>query len=424
VITQTIAQLFEACPDEATKTQLGEVTQSWTTEAGTTSELFLGVRETVTRSSASSWCKMWFEFEEAVCRNCNVLTPYELSRLFGLEEQFERSTYSVRNSMTQRLRLDCDFPEAEQRAKEKEARLANMTPQQRKQFDLEQAEQQQRQLQMMQQIMQGQDPWLVAQRAEFRAGKPRKMLDRETLDQLREVVRSRGIDLNADEALTIEANDVEEAIKFARLFSHDRECDLFRGQPMEWNPIASILRLPIEKRGSERWWRFRDWASKQEPLAEIAQDQKKLGAVAQHYGLPTYLLDFSKNPRVAAFFATHTDIPPGDGKACIYCLRSGGLDASYHYAPAFMRYYDILAETERVEVDGLFRMHAQEGSFVCANQEWWTSIFHPDVIRFPRTGPISSPVPGDIYPATKSEIEVLVEEYFANEPDSVKQDRS
>jgi len=73
VITQTIAQLFEACPDEATKTQLGEVTQSWTTEAGTTSELFLGVRETVARSSASSWCKMWFEFEEAV-------TPYELSR--------------------------------------------------------------------------------------------------------------------------------------------------------------------------------------------------------------------------------------------------------------------------------------------------------------------------------------------------------
>ena len=424
MITRTIDDLLEACPDVSMKTRLLEAFQSWKTAAGTTSELFLSVRKIIASSSASRWQKAWFEFEDAVRRHSTVLTPYELSRTLGAEDQFETSIYRIRASMTDRLRLDCDFPEEENRAAEEATRLAGMTPEQRQQHEQQQHLEHQRRQQIMQQMMQGQDSWLAAERARFRAGRPRKMLDQESLEHLNEVVRSRGINLNSREALTIEANDVEEAIQFARLASHEQGCDLFRGQPVDWNPAPNILRLPIPEQDSTRWRRFKDWALNQQPLAEIAQNQKKLGAIAQHYGLPTYLLDFTKNPRVAAFFATHTKIRPKAGKGCIYCLTSGSLDAAYHYASASMRYYEVLPETERVEVDGLFRMQAQEGSFVYTNQTQWTSKFQPLKILFPRTGPIPSPLPQDIYPSTKSAIEVLVEDYFINEPDSLKQNSS
>ena len=60
-------------------------------------------------------------------------------------------------------------------------------------------------------------------------------------------------------------------------------------------------------------------------------------------------------------------------------------------------------------------MHAQEGCFVYANYEGWTNYFHMDMIRFPRSEPVATPEEKDIYPAAKSEMERLVDEYFEHE---------
>jgi hypothetical protein len=422
MFSQTIDEVFETLPDQAKKKQLHRVVQAWKSESGSAVDLLLSVRDILTDLPIPLLFEPWHNFEDMVRRHSCVATPFELSRMFGLEEEFDASKYYDRKSMANRLRVDCDYPEAERRARDEKARLATMTPQQRQHFELHQAQRwEEEQKRMQQMMMPQQDAFVSAIQAEIRAGKPRKMLDRESLENLRDTARSRGIDLRSEEPLTIEAEDVEQAIKFARLLSHERNCDLFRGQRKDWNPVPSILRLPLEQQlSSSRWQRFRDWALKQKPLAEIAQNQKELGALGQHYGLPTYLLDFSKNPRVAAFFATHTDIPPDDGKACIYCVWSGALEASYHHAPAYMRYYEIFPTSERVEVDGLFRMHAQEGAFVYANQTWWTSVFQPDIIRFPRTREIAIPAPSDIYPSRMSEIEHVIFDYFENEPEQLK----
>jgi len=419
MIPTTIDELIGSLADETLRPAISEAIQSWRTGLQPVATLFMRIRELERESPATTRSGDWFVFEDSVRRHATVLTPYELARLFGLHTRFEAANYEERKALIQQLRLDCDFPEAELRALDEQRRLDSMTPQQRLQHESEQARQRQRRMAIMQQVMQEQqgDGYVSGLQARIRAGAPRKMLDRDSLQQLRDVVRTRGVDLGSEQALQIEADDAEQAVQFARLLSHDRHCDLFRGQPVDWNPVPGVLRSSIDRQPSQdRWQRFSGWAAAQPTFAGIARHPKKLAAIAQHYGVPTYLLDFSRNPRVAAFFATHTEVPPAEGLGCIYCLRSGALDASHHHAPAFMRYYEITPQTERVEVDGLFRMQAQEGSFVYANQATWTSFFRVDVIRFPRTEPVASPHPGDIYPKTQSEIEQLVSDYFANEP--------
>ena len=54
--------------------------------------------------------------------------------------------------------------------------------------------------------------------------------------------------------------------------------------------------------------------------------------MAQHYGLPTTLIDFSTEPKVAAFFSAHDAKPPKDGEedvSCIICLDPANLSDVY-----------------------------------------------------------------------------------------------
>jgi hypothetical protein len=143
------------------------------------------------------------------------------------------------------------------------------------------------------------------------------------------------------------------AILFAQLLSHERSCDLFRGQAdANWKPTPGVFRQR-DGLAKLRWKRFHDWALRQPLLDSIVEDQKKLAAVGQHYGIPTYLLDFTLNPRTAALFATH-DHEIKSEKASIFCLWSGALDGTYHHYPDHMRYYEMVPQVERVNVSGLF----------------------------------------------------------------------
>ena len=330
-----------------------------------------------------------------------LLAPYELVRRAGREAEFEAADYDTRHAILQELR-PLDDNETGHDTGAARYQHSWTSPESREEMA------------RWQQIMQQQqgDPFVASQQIEMRVPPPRRCLDANTLDDIRQLAQRRGIDLQSDEALTIDADDAGEAMRFACLLSHERRCDLFRGQPADWNPVPSALRL--EDSGG-RWERFRAWAEREPALSAIAADQKKLGAIAQHYGIPTLLLDFSRNPRIAVFFATHTDKPVPDRPAGIYCLTSSALESGRHHAPAFMRFYEIYPQVERVEVEGLFRMQAQEGSFVYANQAWWTSMFLPDVIRFPRGQPVDSPTRDDIYPKVQSEIERLVSAFFASD---------
>jgi hypothetical protein len=226
---------------------------------------------------------------------------------------------------------------------------------------------------------------------------------------------AKGIDLESPQPLRIEAANVEEAVAFCCLLSHTRGCDLFRGQRREWRPIPSQLRLPDAERRSARWPRFRDWAGEQESITKVASDPRQLWAIAQHYGMPSQLLDVSANPRVAAYFATGGAAPEPEANACIFCINGGSLAAGYHHAPGWIRSSEAYPALEKIEVDGLFRMQAQEGAFVYVTSDAWTSFFAPDVVCFPPRNLVSSPGAADLFPQRKSEVELLAERYFASE---------
>lgn len=419
----TIDEIVRSIPDDVARQKLNDVLLAWRADTETAAKLLMRIRDLVQPSTDTLVASTWRNFEDAFRLHSTVLTPYELTRTFGLEAEFEASTYSRRKQMTDRLRVDCDFPDFELRALEDARRLAKLTLQQRKLHDAEQARKKRESEAQMQQFMQEQqgDAFTSTAQAESRASVPRKMLDCASRERERDFLQSRGVDLRSKGALAIEADDVEQAIQFARLLSHERNCDLFRGQRMDWNPVPGVLRLPNKEQLSKsRWERFKNWASREPLLDEISKDQKKLAAVGQHYGIPTYLVDFTRNPRVAAFFATSGDTSPAYARGCIYCLWSGGLDAAYHHSHSIMRYYEVFPLVERVEVDGLFRMHAQEGSFVYANQASWASDYRMDIIRFPHTQPVETPMNRDIYPLIQSDMEQLVSAYFESEADWVK----
>ena len=227
------------------------------------------------------------------------------------------------------------------------------------------------------------------------------------------------------------ARDVEEAVQFAQLLASRRGCDLFRGQKKEWPPIATFYRLSFSEQMilNERWRKFTEWASGIESLRYMFSDRLRQGAgewvqrdinipnlhliaIAQHFGFPTGLLDFTEDARIAAFFATESASASDTDHKCIFCLSSNAIEQAYQWASGWQRVYETQPQLVKLGVPDLWRMKAQRGAFVHANQQYWADEFKMDVVRFPATTPVSTPSPEQVYPPKMSKMESMIEEYF------------
>ena len=105
----------------------------------------------------------------------------------------------------------------------------------------------------------------------------------------------------------------------------------FRGQGSSSWPLmssfdrwyaASNAKGLSKKAATERFiWLFRDEASRLHP-DPVTSDANQLLALAQHYGVPTRLLDWTETPYVAAFFAfSGIAASPIEGhRVAIWCL--------------------------------------------------------------------------------------------------------
>jgi hypothetical protein len=222
---------------------------------------------------------------------------------------------------------------------------------------------------------------------------------------------------------THNASNVDEAIEMATTFKREGQYDWFRGQVETWPPYSSSFRIGLKgedgwgKRVENRLINFFSWLQITAGLEAIAKDRDCAFAVAQHYGIPTHYLDFTTDPSVAGYFACDTKSPRPGVESCIYCLDTSNLRDLWASIRTVMMNDGIeVPELEfvSIKVPNLWRMEAQKGVFLYCPTNW--DVNYPlDRIVFPYAGYPASPTSGDIYPTRKSQLEILLDQYFMEE---------
>ncbi len=130
---------------------------------------------------------------------------------------------------------------------------------------------------------------------------------------------------------TYSANSVGELINIvASIVGHSNSKYWYRGQvDSNWNLLPSVFRTeaPDEQLKSierDQMHNFRSRAGVRYSQKPAFENISGWLSLAQHYGLPTRLLDWSRSPLVAAYFSIERylyelNVQPID--ACIWCLQ-------------------------------------------------------------------------------------------------------
>jgi hypothetical protein len=211
------------------------------------------------------------------------------------------------------------------------------------------------------------------------------------------------------------ANNVDEAVELANKLKEKGGYDLFRGQVKNW-PLKSSFGRQVDKNKKdealEKMARFEWWVKRTKGLEELANRPDDMIAVAQHYGIPTNFVDFTTSSRVAGFFASYGRIEEENVESCILCLNSQDLINFWKHLPSK---YSPTPEVLYLEVQNLWRLESQHGVFLFCPYSNFEQIYDLDRIYFPYTGQISSVKEDEIFPKRKSQLEILLDQYFMNE---------
>ncbi|MEO0988977.1 MAG: FRG domain-containing protein [Cyanobacteria bacterium J06639_14] len=214
-------------------------------------------------------------------------------------------------------------------------------------------------------------------------------------------------------ATTYKVSSNRDALALAHQFRREGRYDWFRGQvSSEWSVVPSLLRDGVDLTSAEkRLDRFFGWVQSTRGLEAIASDETAMYAVAQHYGIPTHFVDFTTDPDVAAFFAFDTtrEIPPGS-LSSIVCLDTKDL--------LRVALPDDMPKPfcERIHVPDLWRLIAQSGVFLVCPYKHFEQVVYPfDRIIFPHGGDGLEIVRDWVYPHRKSQIEIALAHFFADE---------
>jgi hypothetical protein len=214
---------------------------------------------------------------------------------------------------------------------------------------------------------------------------------------------------------TFHAANLGEAIRMAEEFKKDKKYNLFRGQARNWPVMSSLGRLlpdpdsEIQKK-LERLFIYFDT----DPvLRKYNADIDWFWAVAQHYGIPTNYIDFTSDPKVAAFFATNSRSNSIGEQAVIICLNEKDWTS---FMSGFRGYFEsekvIPPYIARIDVDNLWRLQAQKGCFLFSAYNNIEFFYDFDRILFPYEMPFREIRSSNIYPKRKSELEILLDRYF------------
>jgi hypothetical protein len=211
----------------------------------------------------------------------------------------------------------------------------------------------------------------------------------------------------------IRVDNVEEAVRLAEKSKQSGKYDWFRGQTKDWPVRSSFVRLKDEasqEAALDKLGRFESWVKSTPGLEHLASDTDATIAVAQHYGLPTNFVDFTTEPRTAGFFASQMQGQAGDW-GCIICLSTKDLSEFWAGMPSRFSPPEFL----RLSVPDLWRLEAQHGCFLFCPYDDIEGLYDFDRILFPNVAPLPGIDPEDIYPKRKSNLEILLDQFFMNE---------
>lgn len=215
---------------------------------------------------------------------------------------------------------------------------------------------------------------------------------------------------------THEVNSIEEAVELATRFKIEGKYNWFRGQQKDWPLYPTAARNGTgpdeEKRVTDVQLLLLSWLRQTPGLSEIADDIDAVLSIAQHYGLPTSLLDFTTDPGIAGYFAS-SETKEGNQKGCIYCLNTDELRQFDREMREYCTPYCKATEIAFIQQDvpNLWRMEAQHGTFLFAPSNIF-DYYLIDVIEFPHPSRLSFPTARDVYPERKSPLEVELDHFF------------
>lgn len=213
-------------------------------------------------------------------------------------------------------------------------------------------------------------------------------------------------------------DNLTEALNLAKKFKLTRKYDLFRGQSQNWKVVSTVGRLNKEEfyQGKEKLERLLLFLQSNPSLEKFASNIDWFYAVAQHYGLPTNYIDFSSSPDVAAYFATNSKSNKIGEESVIICLNENDFNKFVNFSRTIYEKDKVIPPyIVKTNVDNLWRLQAQKGCFLYTPYADIEFYYDFDRIIFPYSYPFNEIPKEHIYPIQKSELEILLDQYFNSE---------
>jgi len=213
-------------------------------------------------------------------------------------------------------------------------------------------------------------------------------------------------------------NNLGEALNLARQFNSTGQYNLFRGQGQNWKVKSTLARLNKSdfEKGIEKLKRLHYYLQTHQPLEKFVSEVNWFYAVAQHYGMPTNYIDFTRSVDVAAFFATNSPSNKIGEDCVIVCLQENNFNDFLKFTNSIYVKDNVVAPyIAKPNVDNLWRLQAQQGCFVFTPYENFEFYYDFDKIIFPFSEPYQEILKENIYPERKSELEILLDHFFNSE---------
>ena len=212
---------------------------------------------------------------------------------------------------------------------------------------------------------------------------------------------------------TFNVKDVYEAVELAKNLKEEGKYDLFRGQTENWPLKSSFCRLDQDGQESvlDKLSRYSGWVNDTPGLESLAKKTDNMIAVAQHYGLSTNFIDFTTDPKIAGYFASNPSKIKYQMTSCIVCLNKKDLNEFWSSMSDTYEPIEFIC----LQVSGLWRLEAQCGEFLYCPHPNFENFYQLDRILFPYTEPLININYSDVYPERKSNLEILLDQFFMNE---------